>query len=203
MKGKNRGISSKPNFFMDDIQEESSVHFTLFFIRIVTKCKEIQWNSVSSIKEKNLWGSLYTQELWKILRLGGNFHLARQCNYQFWPIHYENDIDIQNEVRGQNLTPTCGMTNPYFWAKCLFYDKNWGIRSHYQPVEWLTVLEMLLWLTEALKTPHFLFDWSMKKWCKYVMLIYSWPTSQKWNFEKILKNIGDTDFLWSNISRGT
>ena len=83
------------------------------------------------------------------------------------------------------------MTNPYFWAKCLFYDKNWGIRSHYQPVEWLTVLEMLLWLTEALKTPHFLFDWSMKKWCKYVMLIYSWPTSQKWNFEKDIKKTED------------
>ena len=56
---------------------------------------------------------------------------------------------------------------------------------------------MLLWLIEALKTPHFLFDWSMKKWCKYVMLIYSWPSSQKWNFEKILKNIGVTNFQWA------
>ena len=86
------------------------------------------------------------------------------------------------------------MTNPHFWAKCLFSDKHWGIKSHYWPLECLTVVEMLFCLTGDLKKPHFLVDWSIKKLCVYVMLTYSWPTSQKWNFEKILKNMGDTNF---------
>ena len=35
------------------------------------------------------------------------------------------------------------------------------------------------------------------------MLIYSGPTSQKWNFEKILKNKGDTIFRVSDDFRAT